>query len=435
MSNLAAEIERTIHAHRLPALEDALPEGEFVLPRYADLSLVNLPATSAALLGVTLPGAPPLPHDIWKPFAGGVRCVIRVIIDALGYYRLQRLMAAHPDTLFHQLLGQGARLIPLTSVCPSTTVSALSSLWTGYTPAAHGMVGTRLFLRDKGLQAHMIYFNPIGFKNHNALLEEGMDPGQFLPVPGMAAQLAAQGIESHVFINRHIVDGGLSDIFFRGVKTLHGFVGGSSADLWHMLRHFLEERTGERLFISVYWGLIDSLSHQRGPSSPLIDAEVRSWTAMMQQEFLDRLSPAAAAGTVLTFVSDHGQVDISCADAVRLDHHPQLTADLLMKPVGEARLPFLYARQGRVAAVRRYVREHLGHAFVVLDSAQALEAGLFGPGSLAPETAARLGDLILVSRRRHILYDRDDELDWLGLHGGLSAKEMLVPFMITRLDR
>jgi hypothetical protein len=105
-----------------------------------------------------------------------------------------------------------------------------------------------------------------------------------------------------------------------------------------------------------------------------------------------------------------------------------------MRPSGEARLPFLYARQGRVAAVRRYVREHLDHAFVVLDSAQALEAGLFGPDTWTPETEARLGDLILVSRCDHILYDRDDELDLLGLHGGLSAEEMLVPFMITRLD-
>ena len=37
MSNLAAEIEGTIRAHRLPALGDVLPQDEFILPRYADL--------------------------------------------------------------------------------------------------------------------------------------------------------------------------------------------------------------------------------------------------------------------------------------------------------------------------------------------------------------------------------------------------------------
>jgi hypothetical protein len=154
----------------------------------------------------------------------------------------------------------------------------------------------------------------------------------------------------------------------------------------------------------------------------------------MAQEFLDQLSPAAAAGTVLTLLADHGQVDTPPAQAVRLDQHPILLENLLMKPLGEQRLSYLFTRQGRAEAVRRYVQEHLSHAFAVLDSERALEAGLFGSGTPAPETAARLGDLILVSRRDHILYDRDKQPHLLGLHGGLSAEEMLVPYMLVRLD-
>jgi hypothetical protein len=434
MPNLAAEIEGAIRAHRLPALDGQLPEGEFILPNYEGLSIVNLPATAAALLGVPFSGAPPLPRDVWGPFDGGVRCIIRVIIDALGYHCLRRVMAAEPDTLFHRLLRQGGQLIPLTSVCPSTTTTALSSLWSGRTPAEHGMLGTRLFLRDRGLQAHMIYFNPIGFERRNVLLEEGMELAKFLPVPGMAEALAEDGVETHVFINRQYLQGGLSDIFFRGVKQVHDFVPGSGADLWITLRRFLEERSGERLFVSVYWGVIDTLGHRRGPSSPAIDAEVRGWTTLMAQEFLDRLSPAAAAGTVLTLLADHGQVDTPPARAVRLDHHPELLERLLMKPLGEQRLPYLFARQGQAEAVRCYLREQLGHAFVVLDSAQALEAGLFGPGAPAPEASARLGDLILVSRQDHILYDEDEDPHLLGLHGGLSPAEMLVPCLLMRLD-
>jgi hypothetical protein len=434
MSDLAVEIEAAILAHRLPSLDGNLAKGEFVLPNYAGFSIANLPATTAALLGVPSPGAPPLPREIWGPFTGGVRCVVRVIVDALGYYRLRRIMAAEPDTLFHRLLRRGAQLVPVTSVCPSTTTTALSSLWTGHTPAEHGMMGTRLFLRDQGLQAHMIYFTPLGFERRNALLEEGMELDQFLPVPGMAELLTEQDIETHVFINQQYTRGGLSDVFFRGVTELHEVTPGSGADLWITVRRFLEERAEERLFVSVYWGLIDSLAHRRGPSSPVIDAEIRSWTNLMEQEFLDQLSPAAAGGTVLTLLADHGQVDTSPTAAVRLDQHPELMQHLLMKPLGEQRLPFLYARQGQVEAMRRYLCEHLGHAFSVLDSARALEAGLFGPGTPAPETMARLGDLILVSRRDHILYDGDEEPHLLGLHGGLSPEEMLVPYLLMRLD-
>ena len=434
MADLAAEIEQKILDHRLPLMDGALPEGEFVAPNYGGYSIVNLPATTTTLLGIDLPGAPPLPRDVWEPYAGDVRCVLRIIIDALGYYRLLRFMAAEPETVFHRLLRQSGQLIPLTSVCPSTTTTALSSLWTGRTPIEHGLLGTRLFLRDQGLQANMITFTPVGFERRHALLDEGMKPAQFLPVPGMAEILTEHGIESHVFINKQYAHGGLSDIFFRGVTKVHDVVAGSGADLWIELHRLMEERAGDKLFVSVYWGLIDALAHERGPASQTIDAELRGWTALMAQEFLDKLSPAAASGTVLTLLADHGQVDTPPTKAVRLDQHPELANHLLMKPVGEQRLPFLFARQGQAGAVQRYVREHLDHAFVVLDSERALAAGLFGAGTQAPETAARLGDLILVSRGKSYLYDGDEEPHLLGLHGGLSPEEVLVPLLITRLE-
>jgi hypothetical protein len=435
MANLAAEIEQTILDHHLPSLDGDLPEGEFVLPYYDGLSIVNVPATTAALLGVRLPGAPPLPQEVWGPYAGGVRCVFRVVIDALGFRRLQRFMAQELDSLFHRLLAQGGQLIPLTSVCPSTTTTALSSLWTGRLPVEHGLLGTRLFLRDQGLQANMITFTPVGFERRNILLEEGMEPEKFLPVPGVARALEEQGIESHVFVNKLYATGGLSDIFFRGVNQVHTFVPGSGADLWVMLRRFMEERAGQRLFISVYWGAVDGIAHERGPASPAIDAEVRTWTRLMAEEFLDRLSPGALAGTVLTLLADHGQIDTPPDSAVWLDRHPELLQHLLMKPVGEQRFSYLFARQGKADAARRYLNERLSRAFVVIDSQRAFEAGLFGSGTSAPETTARLGDLLVVSRGDHVLYEGDASPLMLGLHGGLSPEEMLVPYVLVRLDR
>lgn len=427
MSELARELEATIRAHRLPSLQSVLPPGEFILPHYEGLSLANLPAADAALLGVSLPGAPPLPRDIWGPYAGGARCLVRVIIDALGYQHLQRFLASRPDNPLQRLLRQGAQLVPLTSVCPSTTVTALASLWTGQTPAVHGLLGTRLFLRDLGLRAHMIYFGPVDIGPYNSLLDAGLDAAKLVPAPGLAEVLAAQGIETHVFINQRFIPGGMSQIFFRGVKQIHGFTPGSGADLWIMLRAFLQERAGERLYVSVYWGLLDALVHRYGPSSPVIEAELELWTGLMEREFLSNPWP----DTVLAITADHGAKQTPLARAVRLEQHPGLQQRLLMKPLGEQRLPYLYARQGQADAAREYLQERLSHAFVPLDSEQARD--LFGPGATAA-TETRWGDLVLVSRQDHVLYDWDVEPFMLGHHGGLSPAEMLVPYLVTRLD-
>ncbi len=129
MTGLASQIERTLLDHHLPLLERQLPLGEFVMPHFGGYSIANVPATTAILLGVRLSGSKPIPEAVWQEFAGGVRCVVAVNIDALGYNRLQRFMDSEPDTVFQRLLGRGGQLVPLTSVCPSTTTTALSSLW------------------------------------------------------------------------------------------------------------------------------------------------------------------------------------------------------------------------------------------------------------------------------------------------------------------
>jgi hypothetical protein len=76
----------------------------------------------------------------------------------------------------------------------------------------------------------------------------------------------------------------------------------------------------------------------------------------------------------------------------------------------------------------------MADAFAILDSKRALEGGLFGADSRASETSSRIGDLILVARKDHILYDEAEQPHLLGLHGGLGAEEMLVPCLIARLD-
>jgi hypothetical protein len=283
-------------------------------------------------------------------------------------------------------------------------------------------------LRDLGLRANMISFGPVDIGPRNSLLDAGLDAAKLVHAPGLAEVLAAQGIETHVFINQRFVQGGMSQIFFRGVKQIHGFTPGSGADLWIMLRTFLRERAGERLYVSVYWGLLDALVHRRGPSSPAIEAELELWTGLMEREFLSRPWP----DTVLTITADHGAKQTPLSSAVRLEQHPELKQCLLMKPLGEQRLSYLYARQGQAGAARAYLQERLGHAFVVLNSEQARD--LFGPGATAA-TQTRWGDLVLVSRQNHTLYDWDVEPFMLGHHGGLSPAEMLVPYLITRLDR
>jgi hypothetical protein len=101
--------------------------------------------------------------------------------------------------------------------------------------------------------------------------------------------------------------------------------------------------------------------------------------------------------------------------------------------VGEARAAYLYCRNGEVDAAREYIETRLGGQFIVLDSRDALDAGLFGNGKPASELKHRVGDLIALARG-NFYWEEREEVKMRGRHGGLAEEEMLVPLIVARLE-
>jgi hypothetical protein len=426
-----AELERYLVGQRSPALAALGLPDEFVLPCY-DLSIANLPGTLAALLGAELAGAaPPLPSALWTELAAGVRRVVWVILDAVGWLRFRQLLEQEEALCFARL-AQTGRLFPITSIFPSTTTSALATLWTGYVPAQHGLVGSDMFLREYGMIVDTLGFCPAGEPRQEQMFERGLVPEEFLPVPGLAQALAGQGVKTRILINVGLADSGLSRLFFRGAAEVSGFV--TSADMWVSLRQKLTEHLDERLLLVGYWAEVDSISHYQGPDSESWRAELRNLAFSLEREFLQVLSLREREGTLLVITADHGHITGRPESRVALTDHPALKDCSLMPPAGGPRATYLAGLPGQVDALRRYLVNHLSAQFAVTDSTAALEAGLWGPGPPAAESRHRLGDLILLARGDYMLDRRERERPLLGMHGGLSPWEMLAPLLLMRLD-
>lgn len=427
----AVGLEHELLHQRLPAMAALGLPDEAVCPDY-ERSIGNLPATLAALLGAQLPGClPPLPPEIWLDMAPGLRRIVWVILDALGWLHFQRLLEQDGQLIFGRLASNG-RLVPLTSVFPSTTTSALASLWTGCAPAQHGLVGHEIYLRQYGLVMDALKFSPSGETKRGLMIERGLVPEELLPVPGLAQLLARQGTSTRALISARLLDSGLSRLCFRGVAEVSDLI--TSADMWVQLRQLIAAHSDERLLLVGYWGDVDEISHHRGPDSDSWYAELRNLGFSLEREFLRNLSAAERHGTLLVIAADHGQLGGGPEEIVRLQDHPQLSDYLLLPPSGGPRAAYLFARHGTADAVSTYVRQHLGHQLTAVDSAQALAAGLLGPDQPAPETFYRVGDVLVLGRGRHVLRHREPKFQVRGVHGGLSASEMLVPLLMIRLD-
>lgn len=426
-------ILKKIRAERDARFKKLKLPADFIAPNYRGRSIVNLAASVIKILGGRIATAP-LDAEILADVSGDVQRIVLVIVDALGYHKLLEALDAKPRNGFHALAQNGARIVPLTSTFPSTTTAALTSLWTGYTPAEHGFMGYQLFLREYGARTDMIYFSPVATRNlgREQLLDVGLEPEHFLAVPSLPQTLARVHVPVDHFIEEPFVESALSQVQIRGARTLTGFI--ATSDLWVALRDCVEAHRGERALFMAYWSGVDNIAHKYGPSSETQIAEIANFAYSFEREFLSRLSRAARAQTLFLLTADHGQVDSPIARAVNLHAHPDLRAHLTMDFTGDARAAYLHCRNGQVDAVRDYFATRFAEKFFLLNSFAALDAGLFGEGILAPEAEHRIGDLIALSRDDFYLWDRKEEPKLLGRHGALAEDEMLVPLLAARLD-
>jgi predicted AlkP superfamily pyrophosphatase or phosphodiesterase len=425
----AHQIEQVLTTRQMPGL---LPTDEnWVLPHYGGLSIANLPSTIAALLGSDLPGAlPTLPRELWEAWQPGLRRVVLVLLDALGYRMLQRMWAAGAGQPFLDL-SEAGRLVPLTSVFPSTTDAALVSLSTGRPPAEHGWLAYTMYLRELGVAANAILLSPVWTRTTDQLVRWGLDPDTLLPVPSLAERLTAGGIRTAAVYYAGFQRSGFSAMLYRGVSEQRGHLLGS--DLWVHLRHLLAETRGSQAFISAYWSGLDTVAHAYGPDTDLCEAEFDAVSHLLSRQFLASLPAADREGTLLLIAADHGQIDISPEQILTADLEPDLSQHLMMPIVGESRAAFIYPRPGRARAVRDYLAASFPNWFVVRDSVKILDSGLMGK-PVADETYARAGELIVLPRGARALQQSEPAVSLLGRHGGLTPDEMLVPLIGARLE-
>lgn len=401
---------------------------ESIHPHYAGLSILNLPSSLCKWFNADLLPHPALALSELDILAQGVDQVVVTLVDAVSLGRFQLWL----DDLLPALakVPGEASLTALTSVVPSTTCAAMTTLWTGRSPAEHGILGYEIFLREFGLVANMITHAPAAFNGEaGSLYRAGLDPQTFVPVPTIGPHLARHGVETHAHLHYSISGSGLSRMHYPEVNV-HTFAGVS--DLWISVRHLAELPLKSKRYLWVYYGGVDGLSHRHGPDSEQARADFQAFILALFKQFIEPLDPQTARRTLFLMLADHGQVTTRKDSHYTLSAHPGLARRLHMSPTGENRLAYFYPRPGQSAAVDEYVQRTWPTGFKSLTAEYALDAGLFGPGEPAATALDRLGDIVLVAQEDAYLWWAAKENPLIGRHGGVSREEMLVPLLAYR---
>lgn len=400
-------------------------------PRYDGRSIVNL-AVSAYLAsgGEARDGpelAPPLARSL-DPFLGrrAEGPVVVLLVDGLGYDALASWGRAGST-----LGGAWAPLSkPITTVFPSTTTAALTSLSTGVPPGRHGLVGYRQYLPAYGMVADLLKMSPVGVAARDLLIGPEWRPSMLSQAPSLFRRR-----RSGAALTREAFRGtGFTRLLYDGAE----FVGyGPGVDLAQRLSQLLSRPRPPPL-IFAYWDELDTLQHLHGPSRSLVELEVERLAGLLA--YVARQVPAGRRQRVTLMVTgDHGQVPATPSARIRLEGDVRVLRELARPLAGDRRAGFLSARPGRREALERAVRRLLPSGSRVIRMPEAVRHGLFGPPPYHPELAERLGDLlVLVPSPAGLTYRppgaAEPRLYLAGAHGGLEREELVVPRVAGRLD-
>jgi len=349
------------------------------------------------IIPALLAGSHPEPPAWFPAPVIGAETVVLLVLDGLGWEQLRDRPEVAP-TLSSMVGG------PITTVAPSTTATALTSIATGLTPAEHGIIGYRILLGGD-------VTNMLRWTSGDRDRRHDAPPSSVQPAPAFCGQrvpvVTAQELTTTPFSEAHLRPGEM--IGYRAASSLPVLVSRRAA-------------TGAR-FIHAYYAGVDRIAHERG-FGDFYDAELAMADSMVA-DLLSRLGPE----TAVLVTADHGQVDVGD----RLIEPSRDVLDLVTLQSGEGRMRWFHAARGAAGDVLAAAEAEFASTGWVRSREQVIDERWFGRAMPGP-VAARLGDVVVAAREPVAYVDPDDSgpFELVCRHGSLTSAEMLVPLVAAR---
>jgi hypothetical protein len=354
-----------------------------------DYSGPNVTGLVPALLG-TRPVA-------WLPEpVAGARSTVLLVLDGLGW----EAFGCHPETLPELRTFAGG---PITTVVPSTTPAALTSITTGVAPSRHGITGFRM-------RQERSVLNAIRWQ-----LADGSRP----PDPAHMQKHAVFGGRPVPVVTKSMFRStGFTGVHLRGVD-FHGWQ--TTAVLVEHVRGLV---AGGAPFVYAYYSGVDEVAHAYGLESQYYPAELAA-----TDRLVGALLDAVPDDTALLVTADHGQVQVGPDGWLGLEPLDPMVDTY----AGDGRFRYLHARPGAAADLFAAASERHGADAWVFRREQLLDEGWLGPDPVSA-TYRRVGDVVLAARTGVGFVDPTlpYEAQLVAAHGSLTPAEMRVPLVASR---
>lgn len=357
---------------------------EPVLPDYEGACTSNI---VPAILGDPADAPAWLPSEISE-----ANQVVLLVLDGLGWEQFE----PRRGQLAHLAAMHGQRI---TTVAPTTTATALTSISTGSTPGEHGVMGYRIAVNREVL-------NVLRWTTHRG------DARQRIPPTTVARGDAFEGHRPPIVVRTEFEHSGFSEAHLRGCRFVgYRMPSTLATEVGRLLR-------GGEPFVYAYYDGIDKVAHEYGLGEHY-EAELAAADSLVG--FLVSILPP---GACLVITADHGHLEIG-NNVLRPD------SEVLSRVAfqsGEARFRWLHAIEGAEDELLEAATACHSDTCWVMSRDEIVSEGWFGP-TVRPDALARLGDVALVTHA-DVAFDEPTDTgpyDLVGRHGSMTSGEVYVP--------
>ena len=370
------------HLHQIPTLEG---------PSLHDL--LGSVACNLEVPGFTNPG-------VALPQASNY---VVVLVDGLGKENLEEWASDAPN-----LASALAKSTSMVTDLPSTTAASLIGLWTGLGPGRHGVLGfsfetTEGIVSDRYPQITTPLFLNTPLPTPTSVLDvcsaDGVKVTSVVPMDQVSSGFTLMGMRR---------------VTMAPVASMHGR---------DRVTAVVDSCRSDRSLTYVYEPRLDHAGHSDGVGSS-------QWVKALGKvdRFVETLHWSLPDDVCLIVTGDHGMVNVGRHNRVVIDSESDLARDVRLVG-GEARFRHLYTAKPADVATRW--RDRLGNEAYVLTRDEAIDSGIFGP--VSDDYRSRVADVVVVCESELAILTQSfpGEFSMVGMHGGCSSTERLVPLLIV----
>ncbi len=387
-----------------------IDNDNLVFPNYKK-SILNLSALFAKIYGVNT-GSEPLAFENLQNLSDK-RNIVFIIFDGFGYNLISRYYSDKLPFFKKHLKDK------LTSVFPSTTAAAITSIYTAKVPAEHGVMGWALYFKE--FFRIFDYLPTKDTSTGKAVSESIYDYYKLLKPDSVFRKIIKKNPELNIsYITPKYLKGTpYNKLISQGAKTI-AYSKESS-----MLKKILKITANKkRNFIVAYSTNPDSIEHHKGVNSK----EVEKFLIKTDKDlklFYDKLPEDTAV-----FISaDHGLTEID--DFYIINDDTTLNNCLILPPFPESRFVSFFVKPHKTVIFEEAFRKYQND-FMLFTRDEFLTYGFLGDAKPHYKLDDFIGNYLAIAignKGFRYLYrqKKDENKIFRAHHSGLTKDEMEIP--------